>query len=334
VLGLPDECTEHGTRVGAGQEIGDPAQVGTQVEAQIAVVGRGQMLRHVIDEGIRQDVHLGWPPAVDGLLGDSGPCGDALDRHPGETALDQQVVGGFQDGLPGLFAASVPVSVMRGPANDRITVGRPVDGRHRGVAGRVPGVASHGLPSATALQRADALQAFYLPISARGGDLLYALVRASRPTTVVEFGTSFGISTLYLAAAVADNGTGRIFSTELNQAKVTAARANLDEAGLDDRVTILAGDALDTLADIPAPIGLVLLDGWKDLCLPVLRLLEPRLASGALVVADDINLPAMADYLNYVRDRTNGYVSIAFPVEDGMEISCRASDATQTADQP
>jgi predicted O-methyltransferase YrrM len=186
--------------------------------------------------------------------------------------------------------------------------------------------------SATALQRADALQGFYLPISARGGDLLYALVRASRPTTVVEFGTSFGISTLYLAAAVADNRTGRVFGTELNQAKVTAARANLDEAGLGDQVTILAGDALDTLADIPGPIGLVLLDGWKDLCLPVLRLLEPRLASGALIVADDINLPAMANYLNYVRDPTNGYISIAFPIEDGMEISCRASDATQTAD--
>jgi predicted O-methyltransferase YrrM len=78
----------------------------------------------------------------------------------------------------------------------------------------------------------------------------------------------------------------------------------------------------------------VLLDGWKDLCLPVLRSLEPRLASGALVVADDINLPAMADYLNYVRDPTNGYISVAFPVEDGLEISCRASDTTQTTGPP
>ncbi|GAA4709321.1 O-methyltransferase [Phytohabitans rumicis] len=179
--------------------------------------------------------------------------------------------------------------------------------------------------SATARQRADALQTFYLPISARGGELLYTLVRASRPTTVVEFGTSFGISTVYLAAAIADNGAGRVFGTELNPAKVTAVRANLDEAGLGDRVTILAGDALDTLADIPGPIGVVLLDGWKDQCLPVLRLLEPRLESGALVVADDIELPAMADYLDYVRDPANGYVSVTFPVEDGMEISCRSA---------
>ena len=178
--------------------------------------------------------------------------------------------------------------------------------------------------SATAQERADALDAVYMPISARGGDLLYALARASRPDTVIEFGTSFGISTLYLAAAIADNGTGRVIGTELSAAKVTAARANLAEAGLDGQVTILAGDAMETLHDIPGPIGLVLLDGWKDLCLPVLRLLESRLMPGALVVADDTTFPSMAGYLGYVRDPASGYVSVAFPVEDGMEISCRA----------
>jgi predicted O-methyltransferase YrrM len=176
----------------------------------------------------------------------------------------------------------------------------------------------------TAQELADARQNEYLPISPRGGDLLYALIRAGRPETVVEFGTSYGISTIYLAAAVADNGIGRVFGTEMNAAKVSAARANLYQAGLGGVVTILTGDARDTLADVPGPIGLVLLDGWKDLCLPVLRMLEPRLAPGALVVADDITFTTMADYLGYVRDPANGYVSVAFPVEDGMEISCRA----------
>jgi predicted O-methyltransferase YrrM len=176
----------------------------------------------------------------------------------------------------------------------------------------------------TAQEIADARQSEYLPISRQGGELLYSLIRAGRPETVVEFGTSYGISTIYLAAAVADNSVGRVIGTELNAAKVTAARANLYQAGLGGVVTILAGDARETLADIPGPIGLVLLDGWKDLCLPVLRLLEPRLAPGALVVADDITFPAMAGYLDYVRDPANGYVTVAFPVEDGMEISCRA----------
>ncbi|WP_330277946.1 class I SAM-dependent methyltransferase [Lentzea sp. NBC_00516] len=180
------------------------------------------------------------------------------------------------------------------------------------------------LGSASAQERADALEGVYMPISARGGDLLYGLVRASRPDTVVEFGTSFGISTLYLAAAVADNGKGHVYGTEMSEAKVATARKNLDEAGLGGVATILPGDARRTLADLKGPIGLVLLDGWKELCLPVLRDLESRLAPGALVVADDIDQESMADYLAYVREPANGYVSVAFPVEDGMEISCRA----------
>jgi predicted O-methyltransferase YrrM len=174
---------------------------------------------------------------------------------------------------------------------------------------------------ATAAELSDAREDYYIPISAEAGKLLYALVRAIQPATVVEFGTSYGISTLYLAAAVADNGAGQVFTTELSSKKAAAARANLDEAGVGDAVTILFGDALETLVGVPGPIGLVLLDGWKNLCLPVLRLLEPRLAPGALVAADDITHTTMADYLRYVRDPASGYVSVAFPVEDGMELS-------------
>jgi predicted O-methyltransferase YrrM len=186
---------------------------------------------------------------------------------------------------------------------------------------REPGVSWE---TATAQERADASESTYMPISPQGGDLLYILVRAKRPSTIVEFGTSYGISTIYLATAVADNGTGHVVSTELSAVKVVAARANLAEARVGDRVTILPGDAMSTLNDIPAPIDFVLLDGWKDLCLPVLWSLESRLAVGALIVADDINLPSLSGYLDYVRHPANGYVSVAFPVEDGMEVSCWA----------
>lgn len=174
---------------------------------------------------------------------------------------------------------------------------------------------------APAADRAEAFQDVYIPISADAGRLLYALVRAIRPQTVVEFGTSFGISTIYLAAAVTDNGTGQVITTELSSKKAAAARANLQEAGVAGPVTVLEGDALQTLAGVAGPVGLVLLDGWKDLCLPVLRLLESALAPGALVAADDITHEGMAGYLDFIRDPTNGYISVAFPVEDGMEIS-------------
>jgi predicted O-methyltransferase YrrM len=180
----------------------------------------------------------------------------------------------------------------------------------------------HSAPM-TPQEHADAAAQVYMPISARGGQLLYNLVRAIRPATVVEFGTSFGISTLYLAAAARDNGTGRVISTEMSAAKIAAARRTFTEVGLDDLITVLEGDARQTLAAVDGPVDFVLLDGWKDLCLPVLRLLEPRIAPGTIVVADDVDLSSLQPYLDYVREPANGYQSVTFPVEDGMEISCR-----------
>ena len=135
------------------------------------------------------------------------------------------------------------------------------DHLHRpAITERYPG----GVRHLDAREQADAYQELYIPVSPEGGRLLYALVRAARPSTVVEFGTSFGISTIHLAAAVRDNGAGRVVSTELNAAKAAQARANLAEAGLSDWVTILQGDARQTLATVEAPVGFVLLDGWKN----------------------------------------------------------------------
>jgi predicted O-methyltransferase YrrM len=113
-----------------------------------------------------------------------------------------------------------------------------------------------------------------------------------------------------------------VLGTELSAQKVDAARANLAAAGVGAAATILPGEARQTLADVPGPIGLVLLDGWKDLCLPVLRLLEPRLAPGAIVAADDVSHAGLGEYLGYVRDPANGYVTVTFLVADGVEISC------------
>ncbi|HUA45792.1 MAG TPA: class I SAM-dependent methyltransferase [Solirubrobacteraceae bacterium] len=177
----------------------------------------------------------------------------------------------------------------------------------------------------TAAERADAADMLYMPISREAGVLAYSLIRASRPTLVVEFGTSMGISTIYLAAAVADNGAGRVVSTELSARKVIAAGQSLADAGLDAVVQILEGDARETLATIAEPVGILLLDGWKELYLPVLQLLEPWLPAGALVLADDSSFSSLQPYCTYVRDPGNGYESVSFPVEDGVEISCRTA---------
>lgn len=182
------------------------------------------------------------------------------------------------------------------------------------------------LSKATAQERADALSDVYMPVTPEAGRLLYALVRATRPETVVEFGMSLGLSGIHLASAVRDNGTGRVITTELSAVKVAAAKRNFADAGLDDVITVLEGDALQTLTGLDGPVGFVLLDGWKEMYLPVLRLLEPRLSTGALVVADNTNMSETQPYLDYVRNAANGYVSVNFLARDSdsMELSCRA----------
>jgi predicted O-methyltransferase YrrM len=182
------------------------------------------------------------------------------------------------------------------------------------------------LSTLSAQERSDALSEIYMPVTPEAGRLLYSLVRATRPTTVVEFGMSFGISAVHLASAVRDNGSGHVVTTELSAAKIAAAKQTFAETGLSDLITVLEGDALTTLADLDEPVEFVLLDGWKELYLPVIKLLEPRLSPGTLIVADNTEMEDTQPYLDYVRDPNNGYVSVNFLAResDSMEISCRA----------
>jgi predicted O-methyltransferase YrrM len=181
------------------------------------------------------------------------------------------------------------------------------------------------MSTATAQERADALSDVYMPVTPEAGRLLYSLVRATRPQTVVEFGMSLGLSGIHLASAVKDNGSGRVVTTELSAAKIETAKANFAEAGLADVVTVLEGDALETLTTLDGTVDFVLLDGWKEFYLPVIKLLEPRLSPGTLIVADNTNMADTQPYLDYVRDPTNGYVSVNFLARDSdsMEITCR-----------
>jgi predicted O-methyltransferase YrrM len=159
-----------------------------------------------------------------------------------------------------------------------------------------------------------------LPVSRATGSLLYMLARGCRARSIVEFGTSFGISTLHLAAALRDNGGGRLITSEFEPSKVARARDNLAAGGLADLVEIRQGDALETLrVDLPERIDLVLLDGAKALYPEVLGLLESRLVAGAFVLAD--NADYSPEYLAYVRSPANGYLSL--PFDEDVELSMR-----------
>ncbi|MFY1826633.1 O-methyltransferase [Myxococcus fulvus] len=159
-----------------------------------------------------------------------------------------------------------------------------------------------------------------LAVSRETGLLLYMLARSSGARTIVEFGTSFGISTLHLAAALRDNGGGRVITSEFEPSKVSRARKNLEAGGLADLVELREGDALKTLAlDLPAQVDLLLLDGAKALYPDILRLLEGQLRAGALIVAD--NADDSPEYLARVRDPRNGYLST--PFAEDVELSIR-----------
>lgn len=151
----------------------------------------------------------------------------------------------------------------------------------------------------------------YMAIGPEFGHLLYSLVRATRAETVVEFGTSFGVSTIYLAAALRDNGGGTVITTEFQADKAEQARKNLTAAGLVDLVEFRVGDARQTLSGPSREIDLVFLDGAKELYLPVLRLLEPNLRSGSIIASDNADHEDMADFLAYIRTPANGYTSAA-----------------------
>jgi len=159
-----------------------------------------------------------------------------------------------------------------------------------------------------------------LAVSRETGALLYMLARSCGARTIVEFGTSFGISTLYLAAALRDNGSGHLITTEFEPSKIARARENLTEGGLIDLVEIREGDALQTLSvDLPETIDLLLLDGAKALYPEILSLVESRLRPGAFIVADDAD--DSRDYLARVRSPTQGYMST--PFAEDVELSMR-----------
>ncbi len=164
------------------------------------------------------------------------------------------------------------------------------------------------------------LKDFPLAVSRETGTLLYMLARGCRAQNIVEFGTSFGLSTLYLAAALRDNGGGRLVTSEFEPSKVARAKENLTAGGLLDLVDVREGDALQTLRrDLPESVDMLLLDGAKALYADVFKLVESRLKPGAFIVADDADI--CPEYLEWVRSPQSGYLSV--PCGEDVELSMR-----------
>ena len=170
-------------------------------------------------------------------------------------------------------------------------------------------------------ERAEAYGGAPLSITPEVAELLCVLVLARRPGTIVEFGASHGYSTIHLAAAARDVGSGRVITTEIEPSKVAAAVRNLAEAGLDDLVEMRVGDALTALRDV-GEVDLLFLDGWNNLYEPVVELLQPRLSPGALVIADlSADDPDQVSYVERMHAAGSGYVTVDIPLHAGVVVS-------------
>lgn len=174
-------------------------------------------------------------------------------------------------------------------------------------------------------EEVERLRNLYVPVTRKQGQLLYLIARSIAARRVVEYGTSFGVSTTYLAAAVRDNGGGIVIGTELQSAKIAVARRNLDEAGLGDCVEIREGAAHETLQNAGGIVDLVLLDGYLQMYVPILELLRPALRPGAVVIAvNTITFRRrLAPFIRYLRDPANGFMSVTLFVGDGLEYAVR-----------
>ncbi len=158
------------------------------------------------------------------------------------------------------------------------------------------------------------------------GDLIYLLCRGMRATRVVEFATSVGMSTLYFAAAMRDNGGGRVIASELVPAKVATAMRNLTEAGLADYAEIREGDARRTLQDLGGSVDFALIDGWPrdeepSLACDVIKIVASQLRVGGYVMNDN----AEPDFLEFIRDPGKGFISVTLPLKSGTELSVKVA---------
>ncbi len=151
----------------------------------------------------------------------------------------------------------------------------------------------------------------YLSISKEQGHDLIKLITVNKLKNIVEFGTSFGISTLFLAQGVIETG-GHIITTELIESKAKKAIDNFERAGVSNLIEVRIGDAMETLKNHETPIDLLLLDGWKDLYLPIFQMLESNFHSNTFIYVDNAEMAEAKTFINVIRQSSSYQIQPQF----------------------
>lgn len=171
---------------------------------------------------------------------------------------------------------------------------------------------------------------FLLPVGPEVGAFLHALILARRPRRILELGTSYGYSTLFLADAARAVGA-QVVTMELADYKQAYARAQLEEAGLASVVEYHCGDAVTMTAGDRGTFDFALLDIWKELYLPCFEALYPKLDEEGVICADNMITPEMARpevrlYREAVRAKPDLQTAL-LPIGQGIELTVRWSAA-------
>ena len=161
----------------------------------------------------------------------------------------------------------------------------------------------------------------HLAISREQGEFIYDLLIRTKAKNIVEFGTSFGISTIYLAAA-AQKTDGQVVTSELLPEKCVRARSNFEAAGVASVIDLREGDVLETLTTVNDNIDFLLLDGWNNLYLELLKLIEHKLKPGATIYTDNASFPSTREFIEYLHQSPSKFENTRIKTNKGdVELS-------------
>ena len=165
---------------------------------------------------------------------------------------------------------------------------------------------------------------YVLGIGADTGRFLQILVLSTGAKNIVEVGTAYGYSTLWLADAARSNG-GKVTTFEFSAERAAAARENFAKAGLADYIECVNGDALKGIPTLAGELDFLFMDGLKEQYIQVFDLAFPRLRRGGLFVADNVISPYKEELAPFVRHVQSypGATSMTVPIGYGVELTVK-----------
>ncbi len=144
----------------------------------------------------------------------------------------------------------------------------------------------------------------YMAISQQQGKWLHSIVIEHKAKNIVEFGASFGISTIYLAAAAKQVG-GQVITSEIEPSKISSLRKNLKNTNLTELVDVRVGNALETLSSNIPKVDLLFMDGYKTMYPELFTLLEPLFHSNTIIIADNTDMKHASLFKDFITKKTN-----------------------------